>query len=180
MAVVSRPIRNSRRTVFPSGVRQALASWWTTALAYMLLLVLGYLLLTPAFDWGQRRLDDLRYGFPRVTQLDGFVGHGEESGLPTHLIALNLRGQISILEIPGGDAAKVQTLAGPYLFGADGQYVVPHLSLADANGDEQADLLLQVREEIIVYMNDNGTFRLITAAERARLASPEALSPDQS
>ena len=179
MAVVSRPTRNSRRIALPGGVWQALASWWTTALAYMLLLVLGYLLLTPVCTWGQRRLDDLRYGFPRTTQLDGFVGHGEEGGKPTHLIALNLRGQISMLEIPGGDASKVQALAGPYLVGADGQYVVPHLSLADANGDGQADLLLQVREEIIVYMNDNGTFRLITAAELARLASPGAQTPDQ-
>ena len=125
----------------------------------------------------KKAFPDLRYGFPRSTQLDGFVGHSEESGEPTHLIALNLRGQISILEIPGGDAAKVRALAGPYLVGADGQYVVPHLSLADADGDGQADLLLQVREELIVYMNDNGTFRLITPAERARLVSPGAHTP---
>ena len=177
MAVISRPTGNSRRTVLPGGVRQALSSWRTAALTYVLLLVLGYLLLTPAFTWGQRRLDDLRYGLPRVTQLDGFVGHGEASGEPTHLIALNLHGQISILEIPGGDPAKVQAIAGPYLVGADGQYVVPHLSLADANGDGQADLLLQVREEIVVYINENGTFRLITPAERARLASPGARGP---
>jgi hypothetical protein len=177
MAVISRPTGNSRRTALPGGVRQALSSWRTAALTYVLLLVLGYLLLTPVFAWGQRRLDDLRYGLPRVTQLDGFVGHGEVSGEPTHLIALNLHGQISVLEIPGGDPAKVQAIAGPYLVGADGQYVVPHLSLADANGDGQADLLLQVREEIVVYINENGTFRLITPAERARLASPGARGP---
>ena len=177
MAVISRPTRNSRRIALPGGVRQALSSWRTAALTYLLLLVLGYFLLTPVFAWGQRRLDDLHYGFPRSTQLDGFVGHSEESGDPTHLIALNLRGQISILEIPGGDAAKVQALAGPYLVGADGQYVVPHLSLADADGDGQADLLLQVREELIVYMNDNGTFRLITPAERAHLVSSGAHTP---
>ena len=177
MAVVSRSKRNSRRIALPRGVRQALSSFGTAALTYLLLLVLGYFLLTPVFDWGQRRLDDMRYGFPRATHLDGFVGHGEAEDQPTHLIALNLRGQISLLEIPGGDAAKVQALAGPYLIGADGQYVVPYLSLADANDDGQPDLLLQVREELIVYMNENGTFRLITPEERARLASPEAPSP---
>jgi hypothetical protein len=176
-AVVSRPTKTSRRIALAGGVRQALSSWWMAALAYVLLLVLGYLLLTPVFTWGQRRLDDLRYGFPRATQLDYFVGHGEESGDPTHLIALNLRGQVSILEIPGGDPTKARAFAGPYLVGADGPYVVPHLSLADANGDGQADLLLQVREEIVVYINENGTFRLITPAERARLASPGAHKP---
>jgi hypothetical protein len=158
--------------VLPGGERQALASWWRTALAYLLLLVLGYLLLTPVVTWGQRRLDDLRYSFPRTTQLDGFIGHGEESGDPTHLMALNLRGQISILEFPGGDPAQSRALAGPYLVGADGPYVVPYLSLADVNGDGQADLLLQVREEVVVYINENGTFRLITPAERTRLAPP--------
>jgi hypothetical protein len=140
----------------------------------MLLLVLGYLLITPVIGWGQRRLDDLRYGFPRTTQIDGFVGHGEQGGAPTHLIALNLHRQVSILELPGGDIGKVQVLAGPYLVGADGENVTPHLSLQDIDGDGLVDLLLQVREEIVVYINDNGSFRLITPAERARLAPPEA------
>jgi hypothetical protein len=177
MAVVSRPTRNSRRTALAGGVRQALSSWWAAALTYLLLLVLGYLLLTPAFAWGQRRLDDMRYGFPRTTQLDGLVGHDEAGGEPTHLMALNLRGQVSILELPGGDPAKARAIVGPYLVGADGPYVVPRMALEDVSGDGQVDLLLQVREEIVVYINESGTFRLITPAERARLASPEAYTP---
>jgi hypothetical protein len=174
MAVVSRPTKASRRIALPGGLRPALSSWWTTALAYLLLLFVGYLLITPVIDWGQRRLDTIRYGFPRTTQISGLVGHGEASGEPTHLIALNLHRQVSILEIPGGDTTKVQVLAGPYLVGADGEYVVPYLSLRDLNGDGQADLLLQVREEVVVYINENGSFRLMTPAERARLVSPEA------
>ena len=170
MAVVSRPMKSSRRIALPGGVRPTLSSWLTTALVYLLVLIVGYLLLTPVFAWGQRRLDDLRYGFPRATQIDGFVGHGEEGGEPTHLMALNLRGQVSILEIPGGDTEKLRALPGPYLVGADGPYVAPLLALEDMNGDGQADLLLQVREEIVVYVNENGSFRLMTPAERARLA----------
>jgi hypothetical protein len=177
MAVVSRPTKNSGRIALTGGVRQALSSWWVAALTYLLLLVLGYLLLTPVFGWGQRRLDDMRYGFPRTTQLDGLVGHDEVGGESTHLMALNLHGQISILELPGSDPAKTRAIVGPYLVGADGPYVVPHLALQDVSGDGQVDLLLQVREEVVVYMNENGTFRLITPAERARLASPEAYRP---
>jgi hypothetical protein len=173
MAIVSRPMRNSRRTAH-GGVRQALSSWWMTALAYLLLLILGYLLLSQVVGWGQRRLDDLRYGFPRATQVDGFVGHGEEGGQPTHLMALNLHGQISVLELPGGDAAAVRAIEGPYLFGADSPYVVPHLGLEDLTGDGQADLLLQVREEVVMYVNENGLFRLITPVERAHLVLPGA------
>ena len=62
----------------------------------------------------------------------------------------------------------------PSLVGADGRYVVPHLALSDLTGDGQADLLLQVREEIGVYVNENGTFRLMTPAERMQLAGAEA------
>jgi hypothetical protein len=177
MAVISRPTRNSRRVALPGEMRQALSSWWAAALTYLLLLVLGYLLLTPVFAWGQRRLDDVRYGFPRTTQLSGHVGHDEAGGDPSHLIALNLRGQVSILELPGGDPAKTRAIVGPYLVGADGAYVVPHLSLEDVNGDGQPDLLLQVREEIVVYINEHGTFRLMTPAERAQFVSPAAQAP---
>jgi hypothetical protein len=177
MAVISRPTKHSRRVTLPGEMRQALSSWWAAALTYLLLLVLGYLLLTPVFAWGQRRLDDLRYGFPRSTQLDGLVGHDEAGGEPTHVIALNLRGQVSILELPGGDPAKTRAIVGPYLVGADGPYVVPRLSLGDVNGDGQPDLLLQVREEIVVYINENGTFRLMTPAERAQLVSSAAQAP---
>jgi hypothetical protein len=173
MAGVSPPIKNPRPNALPGGVRPA-PSWWTTALIYVLLLVLGYLLITPIIGWGQHRLDDIRHGFPRTTQIDGFVGHGEAGGAPTHLIALNLQRQVSILEIPGGDPGNVRPLVGPYLVGADGENVTPYLSLQDMNGDGKTDLLLQVREEIIVYINDNGSFRLITPAERAQLVAPQA------
>lgn len=172
MAVVSRPIKTSRRIARFGGVRQALSSWWMAALAYMLLLVLGYLMLTPVFVWGQQRLDDLRYGFPRATQLDAYVGHGEAGVAPTHLIALNLRGQISILELPGGDGDNVRVIPGPYLVGADSQYAVPFLSTEDVTGDGAPDLLLQVREEVVIYVNEDGAFRLITPAERAQLVQP--------
>lgn len=176
MAVVSRPMK-SRRAALPSTVWSALSSIWATALTYILLLALGALLLTAALTWGQRRLDDLRYGFPRTTQIDGLVGHNETGGTPTHLFAVNLRRQISIIELPGGDATKVQVLTGPYLFGDDGEYAVPKLALEDLTRDGRPDLLLQVRGEVVVYVNENGGFRLITPAERAQLVAPEARGP---
>src|SRR2546429_9614256 len=93
MVAVAQPMQTAPRSVPPGRERQARASWRVTALAYLLLLGLGYLLLTPVVTWGQRRLDDLRYSFPRTPQLDGFVGHGEGGGGPTHLVAPKLRGE---------------------------------------------------------------------------------------
>lgn len=114
-------------------------------------------------------IDDLRYGRPRMTQLDAFVGHDEAEGRPTHLMAINLNRQATIIELPGGDSAKARTIAGPYLFGA-GEDLTPLLiSLRDMDGDGTVDLLLDVRNEQIVYLNKDGTFRLPAPAEQSVL-----------
>jgi hypothetical protein len=170
-------MKDSRRIPRLGGVWQALSAWRSAALAYILLLVLGYALLTPVFAWGQRRIDDLRYGVPRTVQLDGYVGHHEADGAPTHFVAFNLHRQVSVLEFPGGDPAQVHVLTGPYLVGSDGEDVAPHLALRDNNGDGRDDLALQLRDEVVYYINDQDTFRLITPAERAQLAQPQAHGP---
>lgn len=113
-------------------------------------------------------VDDLRYGRPRTAQLDGFVGH-EEAGRPTHLMAINLNRQIIVVELPGGDPTKMRSITGPYLFGADEDLTPVLLNLRDMDGDGAADLLLDVRREQIVYLNKDGTFRLPTLEEDARL-----------
>jgi hypothetical protein len=114
-------------------------------------------------------VDDLRYGRPRTTQLNGFVGHDEAAGQPTHLMAINLNRQVVIVELPGGDPVKTRSIAGPYLFGADEDLTPVVLSLYDADRDGQVDLLLDVRRELLVYLNKDGVFRLPTAAEEAQL-----------
>jgi hypothetical protein len=140
-----------------------------TLLTYILAALAVSVLVNHTLNWGTRTLDDIRYGFPRNNQVSGVVGHGDSEDTPTHLIALNLDGQVSLLEIPGGDPEQVRVLAGPYLFGNDGAYEVPRLTLRDMDGDGLADVILTVRGEMIVYVNKDGTFRLPTAAERATL-----------
>jgi hypothetical protein len=114
-------------------------------------------------------IDDVRYGRPRTMQLDAYVGHDEASGQPTHLMALNLNRQATVVELPGGDPTKARTIAGPYLFGADEHLTPVLLSLRDMDGDGTVDLLLDVRSEQIVYLNKNGAFRLPTADEQSIL-----------
>ena len=91
--------------------------------------------------------DDLRYGRPRTTQIDAFVGHEETAGLPTHLMAINLNRQVMVIELPGGEAAKTRTLSGPYLFGANEELTPLQLHLQDLDGDGKPDLLLDIRQE---------------------------------
>lgn len=138
---------------------------------YIIALVALVVLAQHASAWAQARADDLRYGTPRTVHLTGVVG-GDSAGAPTRFVGLNLDGQISILVLPAGDSGRLAALPGPYVIGRGGAEAVPHLELADLTGDGQADLLLTVRGETVVYVNHEGTFALITPEERARLQAP--------
>lgn len=68
-------------------------------------------------------------------------------------MAINLNRQITIVELPGGNAGKARTLAGPYLFGAEEDLTPPRLTLRDMDGDGTVDLVLNICNEQVVYLN---------------------------
>lgn len=168
MAVVSRPLKTGRDPDNETRLRQFYPL--LIAVVYVLALVALVVLLQHALVWGQRRMDDLRYGFPRTVHLNAVTGPLDDQATPSHFVALNLNGQVSVLVVPNGDTSQVQTLAGPYLVGRDGAYEVPRLTLEDVNGDAWRDLLVTLRGEVIIYINENGSYRLITPEERLQLA----------
>ena len=136
-----------------------------------------YAVLSALFAFAQVKADDIAYGRPRTTHLDGYFGHaGEQAGQPSHILALNLDRRIVLIELPGGDTQGASTITGPYLFGANEDLTPVQLSSADINGDGNPDLLVDVKNEQLVYINDKdkNSFHLITADERARLAPPGA------
>jgi hypothetical protein len=77
------PAHSPRRT------RKASRTWLIYVvlgmLAAMLLLWLGQIV----WNWAATVSDDIRYGRPRTTQVDHFVGH-ETGNTPTHFIATNV------------------------------------------------------------------------------------------
>jgi len=136
-------------------------------------IVLINLILTPVLGWASTRLDDFRYGRPRTVQLTAHVGHEAASGLPSHFVALNLERRVVILELPGGDATQTRTIVGPYLFGAGEDLTPVLLRFADVNADQRLDMLVNVKQEEMVYINDGASnaFRIITADELGQLQS---------
>jgi hypothetical protein len=158
MAVRSRVINAPPRALARPRVRLPAGSL-LTLLAYALALLALLVALQAIVTWGQRRLDDARYGFPRRTVVQGLVGHGDADGLPSTITALNLDGQIVVIELPGDDAQKAVVLPAPFLVGRDGAFVVPRLALEDMNGDGHVDLLLTLDGEMVVYTNRDGAFQ---------------------
>lgn len=143
-------------------------------MAYLITFVLAalaiYVLVGAVVGWLQVRIDDVRYGRPRTTHLQGYVGHGNEAAnQPTHFIGLNIDRQVTIVEIPAGDPSQIRNLAGPYLFGADQDLTPVLLSLRDMDNDGMDDLIVNVRNEQIVYLNRDGSFRLPSPEEQQLL-----------
>jgi len=168
MAVTSKEIDSKgvgRSSVFPRSVGPV-----AYGLTFVLAALAVYVLVGAVVEWGQIKLDDLRYGRPRTTHLEGYVGHGGElEGRPTRLIGLNIERQVVVLELPAGDTTQVRSLPGPYLFGADEHLTPVLLSLRDMDGDSLKDLIVDVRNEQIVYLNRDGSFRLPTPEEQSLL-----------
>ena len=134
--------------------------WGEMRGAWLIYLVIGMLMTMvllwigqSLWSWGGTTIDDLRYGRPRTTNVDQFVGH-EIGKTPSHFIALNLNGQIYIVEIPGGRANTSRLLVGPHLIGSGAELAPVFLSFP---GDpHHPDLLITV-DGIQTRFHNTGT-----------------------
>lgn len=173
MAVTSRDLRSTKSLGQSRQSAIAFPSRSVNGMAYlvvfMFVLAAANILFSSLSEWARIKLDDIRYGRPRTFHLTAYVGHEEQSGMPTHLIGMNMDRRVIVIEIPGGDASKARTLVGPYLFGAGEDLTPVKLRLLDVNRDGQDDLIVSVKAEEMIYMNENGTFRLITPEERQQI-----------
>jgi hypothetical protein len=183
MAVTSRDLHSAGKLRHPPFQRGTTARAYpvypsTSRTPYLLTLFLCVLALVlvanSLITWGRVKVDDLRYGRPRTMHLSGIVGHEEGTGMPTQFVAMNLNRRVVVFEIPGGDVAKTRTLTGPYLFGANEDLTPVRLRLEQINGDDTMDLVVSVKDEEIIYVNDAGSFRLINEEERVAYESGRA------
>ncbi len=126
----------------------------------LLLWILGSVMLA----WWHGKQDDLTYGRPRTFQTDAVVGHNDGS-TSSHFIAINLHRQIEVLECPGGDCSKAIVYVGPLLMGADQDLDPVTLEFKDVNRDGKLDMLIHVRDQTVVFLNDTGKFRPVRSED---------------
>lgn len=153
MAVMQRELQ-----LLPSARRQA-RRWDRTGAVLSLFLVglalyVLYMLVATLVSWGGVKLDDIRYGYPRTYQTDAFIGYDEQTGVPTHFIAINAHRQVLIMILPGGDPAHATVIKGPYLFGPGQEFNAATLQISDVNHDSYPDVILHVAGQTITYLND--------------------------
>lgn len=124
----------------------------------MLLMAALFLMLNTLGSWWQIHQDDATYGRPRTYQVDVVVGHNDSATNPSHFIFLNLNRHVEIIELPGGDTAHARIYTGPTLFG-NGQDLTPVTGeFKDVNGDGKIDMIVQIQDQRLVYINDGTQF----------------------
>ncbi len=135
----------------------------------MLIMVLGWVVLSMFANWWQVTQDDWHYGRPRTYQVDAVVGHNDSPSNPSHFIALNLNSHIEIIEFPGGDATKARVYIGPTLIGPGQDLAPATLDFRDVNGDGKVDMIVNVGGSHFVFINDNGSFRPVRTTDNIQL-----------
>ena len=116
--------------------------------------MLGQLLL----GWIGTTWNDLHYGYPRTYQVDTVVGQGDSATHPSHFIALNLHGQIEIIDLPAGDASHAKIYLGPHLYGHSADLVPVTLQFVESQHPHQPDMVVRFQGQQIVFHNAQGSF----------------------
>lgn len=132
----------------------------------LMLAVLLWAGIGQAMIWGHNELNTLRYGYPRTYQIDAFVGIGDSQQHPSHFVALNLHGTITIVDFPAGDPSHAFILPTANVPGTDPDLAVVTLSFIDINHNGHPDMLVDIDGFQSVLVNDGKTFRPPTPAEQ--------------
>ncbi len=107
--------------------------------------------------WGINKYNDIVYGNPRLYQTEAVVGHNYDSSThPSHFIALNLHGQVIVIELPAGDPTKSIDYIGPDLIAPGDEQIPVTLSFGEINKDGKMDMIIHIQDKEVDFCN-NGT-----------------------
>lgn len=135
----------------------------------LLVALLLWISVTQVIAWGNGVLDLLRYGNPRTSQTDAVVGQGDTAQHPSHFIALNLHGQIVILDFPAGDPTRAREFTVSSILGPNADLVVVTLRFVDINHNGKPDMIIDAGGAQTFLVNADGTFRPPTPAEQQQI-----------
>ena len=143
----------------PRNTRRFQVHWLVFAGVGLLLMIVGWIAFNDLGVWWQNHQDDVTYGTPRTFQTDAVVGHNDSNSSPSHFIALNLRGQIYVIELPGGDASKAR---GYFITSEAGNDANPPVKVTfqDIAHSGRLDMVVTIGDPpnpLIVFLFNNGS-----------------------
>lgn len=143
----------------PTYKRRFHVHWLLVVGIALMLMIAGWMAFSSFSMWWQVHQDDSTYGNPRTFQTDAVVGHADSSTSPSHFIAENLRGQIIIVEFPGGDASKARSYVVTTVPGNDSNPPV-RLAFQDINRDGKLDMVILIGDPgstVTIILFNNGS-----------------------
>lgn len=108
--------------------------------------------------WSINKYNDITYGYPRTYQTDAIVGHGDSPQHESHFIAINLHGQVIVIELPAGNPSKAIDYIGPDLIAAGDDLVPVTLSFSDLHKDGKPDMFVHIQDNNIHFCNTGAKF----------------------
>lgn len=135
----------------------------------LLTTILLWIGFTQLVVWGTNEYNTIIYGYPRTFQIDAVVGQDDNPQHPSHFLAVNLNGTVTIIEFPGGDPSRARELVSSSVLGPDGDQAVVTLRFVDLNHNGKPDMLIDVGGVQNVLVNDGKTFRMPTPAEQQQI-----------
>jgi hypothetical protein len=148
---------------------------WLFYVGLCLLAILSlWALGAAALGWGTNVYNNFVYGFPRTYQTDAVVGHSDNARNPSHFIAVNLHGQIIIIEFAGGDPSKSTSYIGPELIGPQDDLLPVTLTFGDYYRNGKIDMVVHVSDKSFIFCNSGVKF---TACDASNQSPPPTATP---
>ncbi len=158
----ARPARNTTiQPVFsalPAGRRGPRNVHWMLYVGIGMIAALAlWVSASSLLAWGTNKYNDIVYGNPRFSQTDAVVHHNNDSPAhQSHFIALNLHGQVIVIELPAGDPTKSIDYIGPELIAPGNDQIPITLTFSDVNKDGKPDMIIHIGDKEVHFCN-NGT-----------------------
>jgi len=162
-----------------SGGKQLLL--WVCAFLVIVSLILAAL-------WGaaflvmsgvQSQVNNWTQGTTRTVHLDTVLGHNHDmSNNPSHLVAMILRGEAKLMEIPGGDDSKAKMFVGPQLaqlpgWQGDPSQAILSITVKDMNGDQRPDVLIGIEGPLtLTFGHSQYTWVLYNTGDSLTMQQP--------
>lgn len=168
-ASTARPVRNVTTAYekLPARPERKNVHWLLYVGLGMLAALALWALSTSALAWGTNQYNTILYGYPRTFQTNAVVGHNDSPASPSHFIAVNLKGQIIIFELPGGDPSKSTDYIGPDLIGPQDDLLPVTLAFQDVNHDQAPDMVVHVADKNFDFCNNLTTRKFQACAQNA-------------
>ncbi|HET9999957.1 MAG TPA: hypothetical protein VFQ36_03620 [Ktedonobacteraceae bacterium] len=117
-----------------------------------------WLVFSSLLAWGVSKYNDIKYGYPRFYQTDAVVGHSDSAAHPSHFVALNLHGQVIVIELPGGNPAKSFDYVGPSMIASGDDLIPITLTFNDVHHNGKPDMFIHIQDRDFFFCNDGTKF----------------------